>query len=214
MKKLLSCLLILVLSFMTFGCSGKGTYSEVEKIEHDVDVVKEASLGRIPEVEFLLGDPIDGVQDALFEKSAGMTYNEFCQKMIDAGYTPDGSEYSSYIMTNEVGGRTILSANFDTYSTVYCMYNTENKDSGIAAIAVGGEAKAYGFDTNTLMDYVKGAVDAEAVEEPANSELSFLPKEADGATRLVYEIGDYKLELYFTSYNTLAATVLYNMNIW
>ena len=214
MKKVLSIALLLVLAFTMFGCSKKETDDGKEKINHDVDVVKAASAGQIPEIEFLLGDSVDGVKDVLFEKSAGMTHQEFCNDMIKSGYTPDGTEYASYVNEMEIDGKTILSANYDEFNTMHCIYNTDKKEAGIAAIAISGNGEAYGFDTSTMIDYVKGAIDLEPKQEEAKSNLPFLPKSEDGATRLVYRIGDYKLEFYFSNYNTLSATILYNTNIW
>ncbi len=211
MKRVFCAFVALIISLTCVGCTNTSNKGEV-KIDHSVDVTKLAREGRIPEVKFIVGDSVDGVKDALFELSAGMSHNDFVANMQDAGYTADGSEYSSYININESNGRTILSAANENNEAVYCMYNTENADSGIGAIAVIG--KAYEFDGNTVIDYVKGSIDEKCTEASADSDLSFLPKADDGAVCLTYELGVYKLEFYFSSYNTLSATVLYNTEIW
>lgn len=209
MKKTVSIILSVILLFTLVGCSNK---EKENKIEHSVNVSNLAREGRIPEVEFVLGDPIDGVKDALFQLGANMSHDDFVKNMQEAGYTADGSEYSSYMNIIESNGRTILSASYNDSDAVYCMYNTENKEAGIAAIAVIGSA--YGYDGNTVVDYVKNSIDEKFTEGEAKSDLSFLPKASDGATLISYEMGAYKLEFYFSSYNTLAATVLYNMETW
>ena len=209
MKRIVSILLSAILLLTLVGCGNKDTES---KIEHSVDVSKLAKEGRIPEIEFVIGDSVDGIKDALFEIAAGMTHDEFVNNMQEAGYVPDGSEYTSYMNIVESEGRTILSASSDTSNAVYCMYNTENESAGISAIAVIGSA--YGYDGNTVSDYVKNSIDEQFTESEAKSDLSFLPKSSDGATVVSYEMGIYKLEFYFSSYNTLAATVIYNTETW
>lgn len=209
MKRIVSILLSVIILLTLAGCGNK---ENENKIEHSVDVSKLAKEGRIPEVEFVIGDPVDGIKDALFEIAADMSHDDFVKNMQEAGYVPDGSEYSSYLNIIESDGRTILSASYDSANAVYCMYNTENQDAGISAIAVIGSA--YGYDGNTVIDYVKNSIDEQFTEAEAKSDLSFLPKASDGATMISYEMGVYKLEFYFSSYNTLAATVLYNTETW
>ena len=133
-------------------------------------------------------------------------------KILSLKYCVSGKEYDSYIVTTKQNGRTVMSANDGDYSQIYCIFNTENEKSGIAAIAMKGNA--YGFDGNTLKSYVKAAVDGKYKETEAQSDLGFLPKASEGATQLSYEFGMYRLEFYFSSYDTLSATVLYDKNLW
>ncbi len=215
MNKIVSIFLIISLLLGLSAC-GSGESSSKDNIDsvHSVDVVKVATSGKIPDVEFILGDPVDGVKDILFEISAGMTHEEFCDNMREAGLEPDGTEYNGYVTTTSTEGHTIMSSlyNEDNASSVYCMYTTNKKDSGVSAIAVVGEA--YGYDGNTMIDYVKDTVDAEYKETEAQNDLYFLPKGSDGATCLTYELGAHKLELYFSQYNTFVAAALYDTNIW
>ncbi len=208
MRRIVGIALALVILLGLVGCNN----TKSGNVKHSVEVTKLARDGRIPEVEFVLGDPVDGVKDKLFELGAGMSHNEFVENMEEAGFTADGSEYTGYMNIIESNGRTILSASYNETDAVYCMYNTENKEAGIGAIAVIGSA--YGYDGNTVIDYVKNSVKEKFIETEAKSDISFLPKAEDGATCLVYETGIYKLEFYFSKYNTLAATVLYNTETW
>lgn len=212
MRKIISLLLAFCFVFSLSACGNSDTESKEEKINHDVDVAKLAADGRIPEVDFVLGDPIDGVKDRLFKLSSGMTYEEFTENMKSAGHEPTGNEYDSYIITQEKDGHTIMSATFNTNESIYCMYNTENEKSGIAAVAIVGGA--YGYTSNTLKSYVTGSIDLKYENAEINNELAFLPKAEDGATCIAYEIGMYRLEFYFSGYDTLVATVLYDTNIW
>ncbi len=216
MKKIIAILLTTCLCFTFCSCSNKGSSSDDlgSSLSHSVDVAKLAASGRIPEVEFILGDSVDAVKDALFKISAGMSHEDFCDNMRDAGHEPDGTEYNGYVTTMESEGHTVMSSlyNEDTASSVYCMYTPNNIDAGISAIAVVGEV--YGFDGNTLIDYAKNNIDAEYSEDEAKSNLYFLPKGSDGATCLTYELGAHKLELYFSQYNTFVAAVLYDTNVW
>ena len=210
MKRITSVVMALILLIALCACNNSDKNNI--KVDHSVDVAKLAREGRIPEVEFIIGDSVDGVKDSLFQISAGMSHDDFVANMQEAGYAADGSEYSSYINIIEANGRTILSAADNKNNAVYCMYNTENAESGIGAIAVIGDA--YGFSGNTELDYVKGSINEKFIESKAQSDQSFLPKSDDGAICLTYELGVYKLEFYFSSYNTLSATVLYNTEIW
>lgn len=211
MKKIIALSMSVLMLLLSVGCSNKAD-DGIEKVDHSVNVTKLAREGRIPEVEFIVGDPVDGVKDSLFKLASGMSHDEFVSNMEKAGYTADGSEYTSYINMIESDGRTILSASYTDNDAVYCMYSTEKDQQKISAIAVVG--KAYGFDGNTVIDYVKGAIDEKFTEDKANSNLAFLPKGDDGATCLSYDLGIYKLEFYFSNYNTLSATVLYNTELW
>lgn len=209
MKRIVTLVLSVIMLLALVGC---GNNDKDSKIEHSVDVSKLAREGRIPEIEFVVGDPVDGIKDALFKIGANMSHDDFVQNMQEAGYTPDGSEYTSYMNIIESDGRTILSASYNTSEAIYCMYNTENQEAGISAIAVIGPA--FGYDGNTVIDYVKNSIDETYTEEEAKSDLNFLPKSSDGAKVLSYEMGIYKLEFYFSSYDTLAATVIYNTETW
>ena len=216
MKKVLSILMVFCVCFAFSSCKKESektdTYSGGS--DHSVDVVKLASSGRIPEVEFLLGDSVEAVKNELFRLSAGMTHEEFCDNMREAGYEPDGSEYSGYVTETSVDGHTVMASlyNEDTSSSVYGLYSNDNVDAGISAIAVVGEV--YGFDGNTVMEYVKNAMGEKYTEEKSNSKFYFLPKSEENAVCLTYELGAHKLELYFSQYNTFVAAVLYDVNIW
>lgn len=216
MKKILAIITVLCVCFSFCSCKKENnstdTYSGGN--DHTVDVVKLASAGIIPEVDFMLGDSVEAVKDALFQISAGMSHEEFCKNMIEAGYEPDGSEYTGYITETAVDGHTVIASlyNEESASSVYGMYSNDNADAGISAIAVVGEV--YGFDGNTIIEYVKNAIGEDFVENEAGSKFYFLPKGEDGAVCLTYELGAHKLELYFSQYNTFVAAVLYDTNIW
>ena len=215
--KRIFCLLIALCMCVSF-CSCKKAEPETDTYsggsDHSVDVAKLASAGRIPEVEFMLGDSVEAVKDALFQISAGMTHEKFCENMREAGYEPDGSEYDGYVTETAVEDHTIMASlyNEDNASSVYCMYSPSKESSGISAIAVVGEV--YGFDGNTVIEYVKNAMGLEFKESKADSDFYFLPKGDDDAVCLTYELGVHKLELYFSHYNTFVAAVLYDTNIW
>ena len=215
MKRLIAFLMAVCLG-LTF-CACKKEESKTDTFsggnDHSVEVAKLASAGRIPEVEFMLGDSVDAVKDALFQISAGMTHEEFCDSMREAGYEPDGTEYNGYVEETALEGHTVMASlyNEESANSVYCMYTSSKPDAGISAIAVVGEV--YGFDGNTVIEYVKNAVGEEYTESEAKSDLYFLPK-GEGATCLTYELGVHKLELYFSQYNTFVAAVLYDTNIW
>ncbi len=214
MNKIVCFIISVILCMGLCACSNSNSNSKdkSEKTEHSVDVAKLATEGQIPEAEFILGDPVDGVKDIIFELSAGMSHDEFCKNMRESGHEPDGTEYNGYVTTTASDSHTILSSLYNESNSVYCMYTTKNENAGIAGIAVVGNA--YGFDGNTLIDYVKSSIDAEYTEAPAASDLYFLPKGDDGATCLTYELGAHKLEIYFSQYNTFVAAALYDTNIW
>jgi len=213
MKRFTALVMTVMICVSFCACNKQDADNTYGGSDHEVDVVKLASSGRIPDVNFMLGDSVTAVKDELFSISAGMTHDEFCENMRDAGYEPDGKEYDGYVTETKSGDHVIMASlyNEENAGSVYCMYTDGHEKSGISAIAVVGEA--YGFDGNTIIEYVKNAVDAEFTEEKADSNFYFLPK-GEGAVCLTYELGSHKLELYFSEYRTFVAAVIYDMNIW
>lgn len=217
MKKAFLLILALILVFNTTACGKKTNASSEEssKYKHNVDVVRKAQNGSIPEVDFVLGDPVDSVKNIMFEYQAGMTYNEFCDAMRSAGYEPDGeTEYQGYVSFYDDGSHKIMSATLNDTATVNAIYNAENKDAGIAAIALVGDAFGYSGGT-TVIDDVKSSIDAKFKESVCKGSKPYLPNGGNGLTCLTYDFDMYKLEMYFSAeYNTLTAAVLYDKNIW
>lgn len=211
MKKLVSIILSAALIFVFSGCGKNNSSDGGEKIEHSVEVAKLAAAGQIPEVEFLVGDPVDGVKNELFKLSSGMTYEDFCSEVKASGNELQGDMYSGYVSTTEQNGYTVLSSTYNEYNSVYCIYPTDKENAKISAIAVQGPA--YGFDNSSMKEYVKSAVEGKAEEAEITSEFSFIPKASEGATCLRYEFGAYRLEFYFSPYDELSLTVLYDVNL-
>ncbi len=217
MKRVLSLLLIMVLPLAFSACGkNKNTSSgDNSKIEHTVDVKKLAGRGRIPELDFVLGDPVDNVKNIMFEYRADMSYEEFCDNMRSSGHEPDGvKEYVGYVDFRTDGDLTIMSAPLNDITMVHGIYTTENKDAGISAIAVVGDVFGYSSGT-TMLDYVKNSIDAKCSESVCEGSLSILPNGGKDLSLLTYEFGAYKLEMYFSNeYNTFIGAVLYDTNIW
>lgn len=209
MKRIISFITLLSLILTLSACGSKSTSSDGKNYKHDVKVTKLASKGRIPEVDVVLGDPVDGVKDYLFEKASGKTYEEFQEELKEANVQAD---YSAYITTQEMNGHTILSTIYDKHKEVYCMYTNGRETDEIGAIAIKGEA--YGYDTATLKDFIVNTIDAEYTEITEDSELNFLPNVTDGGSGISYNFGSYTLEFYFSQYDTLSATVIYDTTIW
>ena len=151
----------------------------------------------------MVGDSVDGVKNELFKLSSGMTYEDFCSEVKASGNELQGDMYSGYVSTTEQNGYTVLSATYNEYNSVYCIYPTDKENAKISAIAVQGPA--YGFDNSSMKNYVKSAVDGKSKEAEITSEFSFIPKSSEGATCLRYEFGAYRLEV--------CLTVLYDMNL-
>lgn len=209
MKRIISIITLLSLMFVLSACGSNSTSSDAKNYKHDVKVKKLASQGRIPEIDIVLGDPVDGVKDYLFQKASGITYEQFQEDLKEENVQAD---YSVYINTQEIAGHTILSTIYETNKEVFCMYTNGREAEEIGAIAIKGDA--YGYDTATLKDFVINTIDADYTEITEDSELNFLPNVTDGGSGISYNFGVYTLEFYFSQYDTLAATVIYDTTIW
>ena len=196
MKRIISIFCFISLLFTLTACGNNSTSSNEKKYKHDVNVVKVASKGTIPEVDVVLGDSVDGVQDYLFQKASGITYEQFQEQLKDANVEAD---YSAYITTREINGHTILSTIYDNHKEVYCMYTNGRETDEIGAIAIKGEA--FGYDTSTLKDFVINTINADYTEITQDSELDFIPNVTDGGSGISYKFGAYALEFYFSQYD-------------
>ncbi len=220
MKRLIALLLLLCFMFSFFGCSNSdkdNKNSSGAKIKHSVDVEKFASMGVIPEYEneVVLGDDAEAVKNMLFESAAGKTYDEFCKEILDNGgiIRDDIDMYSTFIQTvNSSDGRQafVLASESEHKAVQYLLSGDKSK---IAAIAIPGDLKAFGFKGVTK-DYVKDCIAKKPKSFTPNSTFHFMPQSDDGSTGIYYEFGDYKLEFYFSSQLDLIMTVLYDKNLW
>ena len=209
MKKLISILTLISLVLTLSACGSKSTSSDEENYKHDVNVVKIASQGRVPEFDIVLGDSADGIKDYLFELASGITYEQFQEQLKEHQVEAD---YSAYITTQEMNGRTILSTIYENHKEIYCMYMNGRQEDEVGAILIKGDA--FGYDTATLKDFVVNTIDAEYTDITENSEFNFVPKVTEGGSGISYTFGEYVLEFYFSQYDTLAATMIYDTNIW
>ena len=218
MKKTLACLLALVLCFGFAACKDSENQgdSEKNKVKHSIDVADYAKKGIIPEFQnIILGDDALAAKDVLFESAAGMTYDEYCQKILDDGgfLRDDIDMYSTFIQTvNASDGRQalVLASEEEHMAVQYMLSSDKTK---IAAIAVPGDLTAFGFKGVTK-EYVISVIDEKAKSFTPDSAFHFMPKAEDGSTGLYYQFGDYKLEFYFGEQADLIMTVLYDTNLW
>ena len=195
------------MSFSFIACGEKENTSPEYK--HDVDVAKYASMGRIPEIDITLGDAVSDIKETLLKIGTGKTFEEYKSELLESGFKgTDEDIYNTVIIKSETAGYTVLSTIYNTNESVYCLYNTESENPTVNAIAVMG--KAYGYDANTLKKFVENTVDGAKKEITEDSKINFLPKVSAGGSGFTYNFNVFDVEFYFSQYDTLAATVIYD----
>lgn len=179
MKKILSLVLCIVFVFSLTACGNNSNSGS----DHSVDIEYYAKMGKISDIDYILGADIDDAKTALLQ-----TVDE------------DGeSLYFDYTS----GDYTVMSD-----GSVCCCYKTDTASEGITHIVKYGDA--YGFNIGSVSTQVRDTMSDmgfDATERDAKQgELFFLPSGAD-MTVLEYEIKDTTVLFVFQEH-ALSATVI------
>lgn len=184
MKKLF-CMLLSGLMLVSFAaCSPKKTSSGGES----VDLEYFASLGKLPEGEYSLGDSVEKLKNEL-----------------SAAAEESGSEAVYDVIEGE---ENVL---IDAGSALY-YYKKADPEKGIAYIV--SFEKAFGFELGTLTIEVKDALsDYTCTEEDATEDTLFFLLGAAGTTVMKYKIKN-RVILFVFQDHALYATALYDAGLW
>lgn len=180
MKKILSLVLCFIFVFSLAACG----QNRNGKSDHGVDVEYYAKMGKISDIDYKIGAPIEDVKATLEQ-------------------TPDDHGDSNYF-DYQSGEYTIM-----TDGSVCACYKTEDKSAGITHIVKYGNA--YGFTVGAVSTFVRDTMSdmgyTATEREAKKGELFFLPAGAD-ITILEYKIKDYTVLFVFQEH-ALSATVIY-----
>lgn len=180
MKRFLSIIFCIIFAFSLTACGDNSGGDS----DHSVDIEYYAKLGQISDLEYKLGDSIEGTKTALSET-------------VDDHGEPMYFDYPS-------GDYTVM-----TDGIACCCYKTDDEESGITHIVKYGDA--YGFTVGAVSTQVRDTMsdmgyDAEE-REAKEDEIFFLPS-STGITVLEYSIKDNTVLFVFQEH-ALSATVIY-----
>ncbi|MBR3299936.1 MAG: hypothetical protein IKI68_00455 [Clostridia bacterium] len=184
MKKLICLTVCMLLIFSFAGCKEEKpeeSHPTLQTEASGVDIEKYVKSGKIPEVEFSLGDDVDTVKSAIAEKDTEGLFQVI-----------EGDDYTIITTPDEVN----------------LVYETEKKEEGIKYIVSLGTS--YGFandvDPNTVSLVMKEKGYKASLKTIPEKLTGFFPG-SEGLDCLNYEISGYSLNFVFEN-NYLTATIL------
>ncbi len=177
MKKLFCLLLAFVFALSLAACGEKEG-----KIDNSY-IQSNAEIGKIPEIDFKLGDDVDSTKSAM-------------QTLLDDHGEPLYTEIESGEYTVMMEG------------SVFCCYKTDDKSAGLTHIITQDDA--YGFGADSVPTQIRDAMDSigysATLRDAKEGETFFLP--GGGFAVLEYNIGE-KTILFVFAENDLCATAIY-----
>ncbi len=195
MKKLFSVFVCLCLVLCLVGCDNSKKFDK-----NAVDFEYFAKLGKIPEVEYTLGEDAEKITSHL--KSLIPENQE---------ETPDHSHDHNkvdFYFAVEEGNKNVLLDN----GTVGYYYNKVNKKKGISFIV--NYDTAFGFELGTVSVEIKKALkDYKFTEENISEDNAFFATYILNGTVLKTEIENVVIMFVFQE-NELFATAIYDANNW
>lgn len=194
------------------GCGGKETdmssqASSKVTVSHSVDVIAEATAGKMTGSPVYIGQPVAEVKKLYqyTEDGEGPDMDE-----TDAVDETDAASNESLPPMSLTEGETMVrmaTGEVDYY------YRKAQADKGIAFMAA--VVDVYGFEIGiTMPDDVKNAILPEPVESvPAPEDFFFLPETPEDSLCLTYQAGTRQLDFYFVD-EFLAAVTLSEPQWW
>lgn len=196
------------------ACGGEGetssTVTSRQVASHTVDVIAEATEGRMTGVDVHIGQSIEEVE-AMYDLG-----DETADEDTDAEEETSGSDTTSAeelppLYVDE--GETMVQMQTDNGNILYC-YRKSMEDEGIAMIATRG-INVYDFEIGiTMPDDVRNVIAAEPEESvPTADDLFFLPEVPEDCLRLRYTAGTRQVDFYFVD-EFLSAVTLCEPQWW
>lgn len=197
MKKFLAFILVILVIFTFVSCKKKETNTAT------IDVEYYANLGKMPEIEFSLGDDVETVKKGL-EKN----YDEYLESEKD-NENHNHDHDSTAVTFNEIEGKNNVLLN---NGTTYYYYVKAKADDGIAYIV--HREKSFGFELGTsIVDVKKALGDTKHNESEVTDENAFFATGLTNGTLLEIVNGDVVTMFVFHE-NELYATAMYNKKVW
>ena len=200
MKKLLSIFVCFAL-FLTFtACKGK---NDENNNTSKIDLEYYAKIGKMPEIDFTLGDDVDDVIAKLTKKQNEIDAEH--QDDPDHSHTHDQAEFIFNVIEGE---KNVLIDN----GVANYYYNKNNKDKGISYIV--NYDTAFGIEKGALVSEVQSHLTGYELKQiDATKEEIFFASYITDATVLRYEIKNVVIMFVFQE-NQLYATAMYDVNNW
>ena len=202
MKRIIALFLALVLLTGTFAACSKEDVSSTNKTDSITAIKEGIQNGKIPEIDFALGDNPDGIKKHFDDLLAGGDHAE------EGDHNHSHDEVTSFTVTE--GFTTVK---MDAGKFVY-HYEKDKKSNGVSVIV--SFTKAFGFTSGeTTMQEVSACFDQNAITKFTASEddMYFLVFPLENTMILRNESGDTRLDFYFNE-NVLVAVVLMDKNNW
>ena len=202
MRKAVAGLMALVFIFALVGCS-KETVSS-EGYEGKMRTITENLFaGKIPEVEYALGDNPDGIKKHFDDLLAGEEHSE-----EEENHNHSHDEVTSFTVTE--GFRSVK---MDAGKFVY-HYEVDKKDRGVSVIV--SYTEAFGFTAGeTTMQEVSACFDPNSIVKftATEDDMYFLVYPVENCMILRFEADNYKLDFYFSD-NVLVAALIMEKENW
>ena len=185
MKKVTALFLCVLTLMLLCACKDKGGN------DSKVDIEKYASLGQIPESEFILGDTPDTIKTVLEKKQE------------------EAGEEEDYYFDVIEGENNVLI----TDGTYEYYYKKAAQEKGIVYMV--SYTDAYGFKPGDVILQVKDAIEGtDYREEPVTKENAFFYMgDTSGSTAIILDFERYTVMFIFED-NALSATVIYDRENW
>lgn len=191
MKKLFCIFITLVIILSFAGCKENKNKQETPTLETeatDVDIVKFASEGKIPEALYPVGYDVDKIEEELAESK------EYTMEK------DEGENYTTFMTIKEID---------DSPENIKYVYETGHPENGIKFIV--SFSKSYGFendvDPNTLKKTLESKGLTVSVTSMPENLIQFVPA-SQNCDCFTCTVSGYSLNFIFDS-NYLAATILY-----
>lgn len=201
MKKLIAVILSFVLCLSFAACSKEVVSSNDYKQKMET-ITESLNKGKIPEIEYALGDNPDGIKKHFEDLLANESHDG------DEGHNHSHDEVTSFTVTQG-----LRSVKMDAGKFVY-HYEIDKKEKGVSVIVSYTEAFGFTAGEATMQD-VAACFDPNSVKTvlPSDDDMYFLVYPSSDCMVLRYEKDNLKLDFYFSE-NVLIATVLLDKSNW
>ena len=202
MKKIFAVLLSVVLIASLFSACSKETVSSNDYSENKTAIEKGIAEGKIPEIDYALGDNPDGIKKHFDDLLAQDDH------LGEEDHSHSHDEVTSFTVTE--GFSTVK---MDAGKFVY-HYEKDKKANGISVIV--SYTEAFGFTAGeTTMQEVSACFDQNAITKFTASEddMYFLVFPIENTMILRRESGNKRLDFYFSE-NVLVAVTLIDKANW
>jgi len=201
MKKLIAVILSFLLCLSLAACSKEVVSSNDYKQKMET-ITESLNKGKIPEIEYALGDNPDGIKKHFEDLLGNESHDE------DEGHNHSHDEVTSFTVTQG-----LRSVKMDAGKFVY-HYEIDKKEKGVSVIVSYTEAFGFTAGESTMQD-VAACFDPNSVKTvlPSDDDMYFLVYPSSDCMVLRYEKDNLKLDFYFSE-NVLIATVLLDKSNW